>query len=321
MLTITVVVLAMAVLVPATSLAASAQKDAYEGQLLQIRYSEVSAHVDFVTGVLSDTVSLVPQASDLNAWTSKLSADLSTLQGYANSQDRDGFNNYAKDTVSADIKSALNALQADRQQYKAWNVTAATRKQLLSDYQARKADYESQLNQIEIQEGQARLSEYNTDIAAADSMIANLSAKGIDTSAMQSIVAGAEANVVTPLQNAVNEGDVNATKDVLKSTCMYNGAAYSYHLAAQLDLARLQAITAKISANATNDGYGSQIADINAKLSSAQTMLGQIGTSPYSGDQESQYYGILNSASDEIKTVMKEMKNKVTTDSAATSSA
>jgi len=277
-------------------------------QVLQARYDTVAARVNYMSGVLGDTSSLVPQASDLTSRVSALNSDLNTLNGYVGSSDNSGFDSYVKGTITTDLKSSQDALKANVGQFKTWNITKATRDQLKTDIENRKAAFNSAVQQAAAELGNARLSQYNNDMSNANSQIANLSSKGIDTSAMQNIVSSAQTNVINPLQSAINSGDINATKEQLTSTCMYNGAPYSYHLAAKMDLARLNAITAKISANATAMGYGSQISDVNSKLSAAQSLLNQIGTNPYTGDQETQYYNTLQSASSEIKTIINNMK-------------
>ncbi|HMK46597.1 MAG TPA: hypothetical protein VK436_08215 [Methanocella sp.] len=225
------------------------------------------------------------------------------------SQDKNSFDSYLTGTVQPDSKAAISALQADRQKYRSWNVTKDTRTQLQSDYKSLKATFDSAQNQNAVQMGQARLSQYNDEIADANSQISNLSSKGVDTSEMQSIVSGAESNVVTPLQNAVNSGNADTIRSTMKSTCMCNGAPYSYHLVSRLDLARLQALTEKISDNATKAGYGSQISDINTKLTSVQTTLSQASTNPLPSDQQSQLNNNLKDASEELKSVMQDMKD------------
>lgn len=286
----------------------AAPASTYDQQILQIRYDTVSARVGFTTGVMTDIVSLVPQASDLNDQAGKLNADLSALNGYVSANDQKGFNTCVSGTINSDIKAANQAMAADRAHFREWNVTKETRQQLKTDFDSRKTTYESQIRSDTLQLGSLRLAYYNQAVAGYDGRIANLSAKGADVSGMQSVMAGARSSVISPLQSAVSAGDVNATKEELKGKCLGNGAPYSYHFWAKMDLESLKAGTARLADNATKAGHGDQITDVNAKLATVQSTLNAAGTSPYSGDQKDNIWNSLKAASEELKTVIQEMK-------------
>lgn len=282
-------------------------------QLLQLRYDSVDARVGFTTGVLADTASLVSQASDLTTHVEALNADLGTLQTYVAAGDSKGFNSFVGGTLKTDLTAAQDALKTDASHFKEWNVSRETKAQLVSDYKARKAAYEAGVNEAVLQLGSAKLDVYNSALERDDARMANLSSKGVDTSGMESVKAGAEANVVSPLQAAVVAGDANATRAELKGKALGNGAPYSYHYYAKTDLEALMAITARISANATQAGYGDQIADINTHLSAAQSTLDQVGTSSYTADQLNALQADLKAASQELKAVMQGMTKARTT--------
>lgn len=288
--------------------ASAASANPYDQQILQARYDYVSARVGFMTGVLSDTASLVANASDLNTNVRALDNDLDTLKGYVNANDKAGFDNCVKATIHTDMQAAVDALKADRQQFKEWGVTAATKQQLLSDYQSRKVACESQTNSATVEMGGVKLQYYNDVMSKADSGIATLSSKGVDVSGMQAAESGARTNVIAPLQSAVSSGDAGAVKSELTGKCLGNGAPYSYHYFAQSDLAKLNALTEKIADNATAAGHGDQISDVNARLSAAQGALSAAGTSPYSGDQKDTVWNNLKAASGELKTIIQELQ-------------
>lgn len=288
------------------ALAASANP--YEQQILQARYDFVSARVGFMTGVMSDTASLVPQASNLQAPADKLNSDLTTLNGYVQANDKEGFNAYIKGTLTSDVQAAQDLIKVDRQQFKDWNVTAQTKAELLKDYQARKATYDTQVNGIIIKLGNLKLDYYHDVMSKADDRMAIMSSKGIDISGMQGVQAEAHSNVVSPLYSAVNSGDPNAIRDQLKSRCLGNGAAYSDHYFAKMDYQALKAITSRIADNATKAGCRDQIADVNAKLSTVDSTLSTVGTSTYAGDQKDTIWNNLKAASEEIKTIIQELK-------------
>jgi|GEM_PF-4239903 len=291
----------------------AATPNAYDQQILQSRYDMTSANIGFVTGVMTDTVSLVPQASNLQQPADKLNSDLATLQGYVSSDDRDGFNNYVKNTITPDVKSAQTAIKDDRTQWKSWNVTPSTIQQLKTDYQNRKTAYDSQVNAAWVQLGNARLQYYNSVMSNNDAVMANMTSKGLGVSGMQAAENGAKSNVIAPLQSAVSSGDATTIKNELKAKSLGDGAPYSYHFFANNDLARLQSISNKISASGNlSSSVQQQLDDANAKLNAASSVLQTVGTSPYSGSQSDQIWGDggLKGAAQELKTIVNELQNK-----------
>jgi hypothetical protein len=290
----------------------AASSSPYEQQILQARYDMVSARVSFATGVLTDTSTLVANASDLNAHVDKLNGDLNTLKGYVNSNDKGGFDGYVSGTIQPDMQASFDALKADMKQFKAWGVSAETIAQLKADYQSRKSTFEQQTNAATIELGNIRLSYYNDVLSAADDHMAKLSARGIDVSGMQSVKAGAESKVVSPLQSAVSSGDASAVKEQLKDKCIANGAPYSYHIYAKLDLEALKAVSAKVSASTNSSSIQQQLAAVNEKLSSAEGTLNMVGTNPYTADQQSQVWDNLKAASDGLKEIIKELNGQNT---------
>lgn len=306
----TLFILAIAIPVFTTSgLAASP----YDQQILQARYDLASARVNFATGVLTDTSTLVASASDLIAHVDELNCDLSTLKGYVDgyvdANDKNGFDSYVSGTIQPDMQSALDALKADMKQFKAWGVTPATIQQLRADYQNRKNTFDQQTNAAIIELGGIRLTYYNDLMSKTDARMSELSGKGIDVSGMQSVKTGAESNVIGPLQSAVSSGDANAVKAELNDKCLANGAPYSYHFYAKIDLEALKAISAKIGACVNNSTVQQQLAEVNAKLSSAESTLNVVGTNPYTSEQQSQVWDNLKAASDGLKAIIKELNN------------
>lgn len=285
----------------------AADASPYEQQWLQARYGLVSARVNFMAGVLTDTVSLVPNASDLAAHADRLSGDLGVLKGYVDANDRGGFNAYVSETIHPDMKAALEALRADIRQFKAWGVSGETMKQLKEDYQARKATFGQQADAAVIELGSARLAHYNNAMSKADDRMAKLSAKGVDVSGMQGARAGAGSGVVGPLQAAVSSGDASAIKNELHDRCLANGAPYSYHFYAKTGLEALKGISAKIGASTNNSTIKEQLAAVDSRLSAAQEALNAAGASPYTAEQKSQVWDNLKAASSGLKEIIKEL--------------
>jgi hypothetical protein len=299
----TAVLLTAAAAIPA--LAQQADANAYDQQVLQLRYDSVSARVGFSTGVMADIVALVPRASDLNAHIGQLNADLATLDGYVSAGDASGFTGFVTGTINPDMQSANDAMKADRAMFRQWNVTAETRQALRNDYDGRKATFDARIQDITVRLGSIRLNRYNTAVANYDDRMSKLNAKGVDISVMQSVEIGARAPVIAPLQSAVAANDAPAVRAELKDKSLGNGAPYSYHFWAKMDLAGGKAVTAKITDNATQAGYGDQIAQINAELATAQSTLDNVGTNPYTTEQQNTIWSSLKSAAGQLVNIIK----------------
>jgi len=166
---------------------------------------------------------------------------------------------------------------------------------------------QTRINDAYIKLGDQRLSEYNSLLSKEDAQIANMASKGFDVSGLQSVEAGARANVVMPLQTAVNTGNGTAIRDQLKSTCLDNGMPYSYHYSALINLARLTSINDKLGTLVNNSTLQGQISDVNSKLTSVSSTMDSIGTSPYTGSEKDQVWDGLQAASQELKTIIKEI--------------
>ncbi|HTX43734.1 MAG TPA: hypothetical protein VMC61_03310, partial [Methanocella sp.] len=184
---------------------------------------------------------------------------------------------------------------------------AETIAQLKTDYQNRKTTFQQQENAAIIELGNVRLTYYNDVMSRDDDRMAQLSAKGVDVSGMQGVQAGAESNVIGPLQSAINSQDANAVKQQLHDKCLGNGAPYSYHFFAKNDLEALKAISAKVGASTGNATIQQQLADVNAKLSVAADTLNAVGTNPYTSDQQNQVWDNLKAASQGLKTIIQEL--------------
>lgn len=310
----TVAMLMIIVAVSAFATTASASSASPNGQqALQARYDLVNAHIGFVTGVMSDIISLVPQATNLRAPSDKLNLDMSSLRGFVSSSDKDGFNNYVKSTIQPDVQAADDAIKADRQQYKSWNVTAATVQQLKADYQSRRSMYDTQVNSANVELGNAVLSGYDTVLQAHETQMNNMSSKGFDVSGMQAAQSDAQSSVITPLQNALGTQNGTTVRNALKSASLGNGAPYSDHYYAKFDLAKLSTVSAKIAASTNDSAIQQQLSDVNSQLSSSSSTLGAVGTSPYTGSQQDQVWNPMKSAASELKTIIGELKGNHST--------
>ena len=309
--------LVLAVIVPTFAMTASAASaSTSDPQVLQLRYDNVNAHATFTNGYMGDIMSMVPQASDLQTQVNTITSDLQTLDGYVSSNDNDGFNSYVKNTMTPAFQNATAAIKTDRQQFKAWNVTNATRQTLNTDYKNLQSQYQSQINSTNAQLASLlltdRINEYNTVLQDNNNVIANMSGKGYDVSGMQTVQSYGQA-VVSKLQS-VQGSDPKTIMNMLKSECLGNGATYSEHYYAEFDQARLQSVSAKLApmvANSSNSTVKSAFANANTDLNSVTSTLQTVNHQAYTGGQQNQVWGAsgLQGASQNLKTVIEGLKS------------
>ncbi len=158
--------------------------------------------------------------------------------------------------------------------------------------------------------GNKKLDYYDQVLSKSELLIANMSRAGIDTSGMESVVAGARSSIVSPLESAVASGDSAQVSNELKTKCLLNGTSYSYHYGAKMDLETLKATTKKIEKIVTKAGYGTQIEEVNTHLANAESALASVGTNPYTKDQKEYIYGELQSASVILADIIKSMNGQ-----------
>ena len=175
-------------------------------------------------------------------------------------------------------------------------------------------DRYGQLNATEkkdpIDMGNKRLDRYNAVMTRSENRIQNMSARGADTTGMQSVMAGAQSCVISPLEAAVATGNGTVIANELRSKSLFNGAPYSYHYGAMMGIEGLKSTTARIEANATAAGYGSQIGEVKNHIANAEAIMESVGTNPYTDDQKIAVKEELNSAATILKDIIKSMRGQ-----------
>lgn len=119
-------------------------------EYLKARYELVSARVEFTTGVMSDLVSLVPQASFLNEHIDRLNSDLAELYTYVEACDVRGFNVYVSGTLAQDYNDALHAIRQAYSSFAGWAVSTDTMNCLREKYNERHEAYKYRIQGIVI---------------------------------------------------------------------------------------------------------------------------------------------------------------------------
>lgn len=157
--------------------------------------------------------------------------------------------------------------------------------------------------------GEKRLNYYNNVIAKSERVVAKLQAQGVDTSAMEAIMADAQSAVIDPLAAALATGNETLIANELRSKCLFNGAPYSFHYGAKMAIEGMTAVTVQIEDRAIQAGYGQQIEEIYAHLDNAQSALDAAGTNPYNEEQKKVIKEELRSAATMLRDVIKALQD------------
>jgi len=157
--------------------------------------------------------------------------------------------------------------------------------------------------------GEKRLIYYKNVIAHSGRIVARLNAQGVDTSAMEATMDGAQSAVIDPLAAALATGNKSLVLNELRSKCLFNGAPYSYHYGAKMGIEGMTAVTAHIEDRAIQAGYGQQIEEIKAHLANAQSALDAAGTNPYTEEQKKVIKDELKNAANDLRSVIKALQS------------
>ncbi len=158
--------------------------------------------------------------------------------------------------------------------------------------------------------GNKRLAHYNDAMTKSENRIQKMNARGADTTGMQSVMADARSSVVSPLEAAFATGNGTVIANELRSKSLFNGAQYSFHYGAKMSIQTLLSTTARIEANATAAGYGSQIAEVKTHIANAEAIMESVGTNPYTEDQKNAVKEELKSAATLLRDIIKSMREQ-----------
>ncbi len=289
-------------------------KGAAKGIFLQARATRLSCRIDQATSLLDDIVAKVPPAADaLSQPSTALKNDKSQLSTLASAGDPSAFNSFVSGALKADTQSAVKAVGDVLKDFKGYNVSKEDRASLRDDRKSFKGTAQQCEQGAAVQIGQARLEQYNDYISKWQATATKLGQKGVGTSGMQSVIDGAKSSIIAPLQSAISSGDANQTAAALRTYCIGNGCGgtngqeYDYHGFAKFDLARLQAMVAKLQSGNTS---GTGLDAVSQELSIVQSTLSTVGTAKYTPDQSKAVWGGLKQAAGDLKSYLQQANRK-----------
>lgn len=285
----------------------SAENNSNNTVELQHVYDNLKCRVDFYYGV-TNSMSDIRSSNSLNQTTLRLQSDLAQVQTYAEAGNRDALGKYVKDNFESDHSTIKDSISSWRES----NVRNLTREQkasLLSQFNQLKKDYDTcQLNSL-IGMANGRINYFQNVIETYQKKIDALSAKGIDVSSLNQLISDAQAQIIDPLQTAINSSNNLASiNQDLKMYCLFDGCpnGINFHLAAKFEVAKLQIGLDKISnANVSQ----TSIAQLQTDITTANSILTQVGTAKYTSSQNTQLFNAIKDGYNVLRAVSTENKS------------
>lgn len=297
-------------LLAALAIPALAQNMVSTQEHLNARVQSADCRVQFQIAVMSSIQQRVPEAAGgLQANIDQLNADMAQLRTQASNGNASQFNSVMAGAVSH-ARNANSQMTQTRNQYRNQNSWRSARSGMMSDYQSANATYNRCADAADVALGEARLNMYQYQYEYWQNVSANLSRKGVNTSEIDALLAQAQNRIQTQLQGAVDSGDPAQVRTALRQYCLGNGCASGSndHMLAQLQIARTEAIANYLKPDADAAGQGAQIQNVLTICTQAKAQLGSIGTSQYSAGQQAQIWGSIESANDELKGIMAQLR-------------
>ncbi len=252
---------------------------------------------DFSISIMN---SLQNVGANLSIYITTLQEDLAKVEPL--SDDRDALRDFVKNTYEKDIKNSREAVnQWRKDQYR--NLTKEQKTTLQQAYQDARTSFDGcQLDALKALSDK-RVQDMKDSLVPYQSRIDKLSEKGLDVTELQKILADAQIQIITPLQNALDSAkDAQSIQDALRKYCLFNGCrnGVNYHLEAKFETERLNQILAYLQKNNSSNETAQKLAQAQIALNSAKGLLLEIGTTNF-GDQGKQLWSTLKSVQQILK--------------------
>jgi predicted RNase H-like nuclease (RuvC/YqgF family) len=239
----------------------------------------------------------------------KINGDLTTLQGYAGSNDKTGFQSFVQGQFKTDTRSS----NLDAQNLiKTVHLTKDQRKTLKSEMSQLQITYKTCMFTAKQQFANAKVQGFQNQITQMQNRSKTLAGKGVNTTALNNQISSASAQVAA-LQAAINSAnDSKSLQKAVNSFCLYNGCknGTNFHFAANSAIAVKQAQLTKIQSRNGSSTYSTQITQAQSDLNAAQSILNTIGNGQYSGTQQSNVWNNIKAAADLINQLWHELNHK-----------
>ena len=268
-------------------------------------YAQCNANM--VVSIINSFDTNIPgAAATLDTYKTTLPADATQLQTLAAAGDTTGFKTYQQGTFQPDVKAAHTAMTAALKTLprgrNATNETRSALSTLRSDEQAARQTYQTCRFTAAQQFGSERIQAFNTQITTFQATADQLKAKSIDTSSLDAILSGAQTEIVTPLQDAINAAtDGKSLAAAMQDYCLFDGCqnGTNYHLAAKFETERLHLLLGYFTGkwNLTSD----QVATVQSKLDAATAALNAIDPHKYTDEARADVWDNIKAAAQALK--------------------
>ena len=265
-------------------------------QLLQGAYSYVNCKTNFTASVVDQFIVLFPNHSGLVQNVSILQQETGQLQDFANQNNYTEFRNFYISVYMPELNLIVNSLVTQR---KSANLSSSNITALRNDYNYSKQQYDSCSFGALKTYAQGEIATYQGQVASYQSIDSNLGQRlGIDTGSLNQTLSGAQAQVIAPLQSALNSA--TNTSQILKSFssyCLFDGCqnGLNYHLDAKyytqalgLGLGRLKQVPGLVNS--------SVVSTMQGDISTASSALNATGPSVYTTNESTEIYTSLDGA-------------------------
>ena len=265
---------------------AYAQPANISGQLLGSALAHVECKTTFETGIVNLLTTSTSSANSLTTYAATLQDDQQKLQTDANNADTSAWKTDVA-TYDSDVKSLNGAIVSWRLEG-GKNLTNSSRQNIKSGDTSMRATLAScELDALKAY-ANTKLAWYNSDLSDAQAKAANLSSKGVDTTALTSAISSAQSTIVTPFQSAIESAtDAKGLLSALQQYCLYDGckSGTNFHFAAQWDISKTSAIESYLQGKPKAGNFTSQFSQVSGDVSQSQSALSAVGTSSYGSGQ------------------------------------
>lgn len=278
---------------------AVAQSSSLNQSMLNAAYAQASCKTNFTIS-LSAAARPYLSAADSSALVNSLirlkqySGQLGRL---ANQSNATGFEAYVSSTYDPQLADATRGIVPA---IAGAGLNATALASIRSSYSTLRAQYEQCALSALRAFAQAESSAYQSQLSQARLEAQNLSARGIDASALYADISNASTGIVAPLQSAANSAtSAGQLEAALNGYCLYDGckAGINGHFDARFGFDKLQAILNRLGGTAQDSALSAARADLDG----ASAILQQAGASRYTASQASTVFADLRNAGDELR--------------------
>lgn len=287
--------------------ASSFYNSAMMGQLVNAAMAGVNCRTNLTVSFLNDVITTAPGLStSLNYQLTSIRQRTAQLQNYSNMSNATDFRNYVKSTYDPYLNQIRTGLIPS---IRGENLSANAIALIRGDYAPLASQYSicsyNALRRFAI----AKENSYNGVMTYYQQRVANLSSRGLNTTALTALLNKANSQIIVPYQNGINNATTsNQIESVLGEYCLFDDCqnGMNFHLAANFDLLKLEAVYQKIkSIKNLTANQTSQLTKVGSDLNATSAALASVGTSAYTPSTAQSVFGDLNQTVNDIRILFK----------------